>query len=310
MFAFSGHQFHMVHGTGMWGMCTPFTPIGPETIAGCYSLELRESSKASKTSGIFARHGFSEDFYIKPHQFRHYINHTGVEAGIPKLIMNLWSGRKDPTQILHYVHTSAADQSSIISDIMFNENVRDVEQAKQHIRVVSHQEYESMTDSIASETSSGICTQQLTVTPCSYLNDFDTHCLFCAKACHVAHDEDAIALLRRDLMHQEFRLDQVSDSPRLVVSKASQDWYKTHSLQTEMLKQLLELMTDKRIENGSLIRLLTRYNEFRITNLQTKQIDIVKLALPNVGKRLGEILNDHRGKDGDDTTINELLELI
>lgn len=309
LFAFSGYQFEMANGTGIWGVNTPFTPVGPETLAACFGNEIRETRKVGG-SNIFTRHGFSEEFFINPHQFRHYINHTGVESGIPKLIMNLWSGRKDPTQILHYVHTSAADQVSVISDILFNETVTNVEQAKQHIRVVSHQEYEAMTDTIASETSSGICTQQLTVTPCSYLNDFDTHCLFCSKACHVAHDEDAIALLRRDLTHQQIRLDQVVNLPRFAVSKASQDWYKTHNLQTEMLKQLLDLMTDKRIAKGSLIRLLTRHNEFRVTNLQTKQIDIVKLALPNVEERLGEILNNHRGEDDDDTTINELLELI
>jgi hypothetical protein len=283
-------------------MTSPFMLASPQTLGEIFPLEIG--------GRIFINHGFSREFRIAPHQFRHYINHSGVESNIPKLIMNLWSGRKDPTQIVHYVHTSAADQASTVSDIMFNEKVENVEQAKQHIRVLSQEEYEGLTGIIASETSSGVCTQQLTVTPCSYLNDFNTQCVLCSKSCHIAHNEDAIALLRKDLTHQNLRLDQVANSNCLNVSRASQDWYKTHGLNTAMLEQLLELMTDKKIEKGSLIRLLTEQNQFRVTNLKTKQIDTIKLSLPDIEKELDKLLNDHRSEESDDTTINDLLELI
>ena len=306
LFALSGKQMAIGAGSNIPGASSAFFPVSPTTLADIFGDEL----KSNRTESIFARHGFSNEFSMLPHQFRHYINHTAFESGVPKLIINIWSGRKDPTQILHYIHTSNADQASMVSDIMFNEGALDVEQAKTHVRVISQQEYNELTGTIASETSSGVCTQALHITPCEYLNDFDTQCLFCEKSCHVAHDDEAIELLTKDLKHQQQRLEQVSDASQFTISKASQKWYKVHCQHTEMLTQLLALMKDENIPKGSLIRLLRTQSEFRITDLQTKQVEIKQLCLPDVDKDIAQLISEKSTDDSSNDIVNELLELI
>jgi len=308
LFALSGKQLKVGAGGSVPGEFSNFFPVNPKTLGEIFSSEI--SPPENKRKSIFMRHGFSTEFLIRPHQFRHYINHTAFESGVPKLIINLWSGRKDPTQILHYIHTSDADQANMVSDIMFSEGVFDIEQAKSQIRLYSQQEYNELTGSIASETSSGICTQALHIMPCEYLNDFETQCLFCEKSCHVAHDDEAITLLNKDLKYQQQRLEQVANFSQFTVSKASQSWYKVHSQHTEILTQLLALMKDKDIPEGSLIRLLSTQSEFRITNLKTQNIEIKQLSLPDADREIARIISKKSADDNSNDVVNELLELI
>jgi hypothetical protein len=306
LFAFSGHQTGTKAGSTSAGYNLPLMPVSPDALATIFSNEV----KTIKGKSIFTRHGFSEEFSMTPHQFRHYLNHTADENNVPRIIINMWSGRKDPTQIVHYVHTIGADKASRISDILFDESIVTVDEAKQSIRIHSKDEYNNLTNSVATESSSGLCTQALMINPCNFLNDFDTQCVFCASSVHVAHDEDAISLLKKDFLIQTQRLQEVAEHPKLVTSEAMRNWYKVHFKNTEMLRQLIELMTSKDIKEGSLIRLLTSKTEFRITNLQTKIVDKRKMALPDPDKKLAELLDHKKQNAGSDTILDELLGMI
>jgi hypothetical protein len=309
LFALSGRQLGPGAGSDVAGTGSSFFPVNPATLGGVFIDGLGKSRIQGQS--FFMRHGFSDEFSMCPHQFRHYINHTGFESGVPKLILNIWSGRQDPTQVLHYIHTSDADQASTVSDIMFNEGALDAEQAKTYIRPISQEEYNELTGTIASETSSGICTQALYITPCEFLNDFDTQCVLCEKSCHVAHDDQSMELLSKDLNHQLQRLEQVASSPQFTVSQASRDWYKVHRQQTGMLTQLLVLMNNKAIRQGSLIRLLSGKSEFRITDLKTQKVEIKQLCLPDVDKEIAQLISEKSNVDDHgNSIINELLELF
>ena len=308
LFAISGHQISSAGagGVGMVGGNLPLMPVGPAALASIFLNDL----KMSVGKSIFTRHGFSEDFTINPHQFRHYINHTADENNVPKIIINMWSGRTDPTQIATYTHTTGADRSSKISDILLKESTVTVDEAKKSIRLYSKAEYDKLTNSVATETSSGICTQALIINPCNFLSEFETQCVFCESSVHVAHDEDAIALLEKDLRIQTQRLQEAAEHPKFMFSEATQSWYKVHFKNTEMLRQLIELMTSKDIEQGALIRLLTSKAKFHITNLQTKIVDKRPMALPNPDQKLEQLLEHKKQSVARDTTLDELLGMI
>lgn len=282
---------------------TPYGIISPSALGSIYSSELKG------TNSIFVRNGFSKEFHIGPHQFRHYLNDCADRNGLPRAIINMWSGRKDPNQIVHYVHSSDDERADVIADIFYKDDEIGEEKTKQTIRLLSRDEYEEATGEIASITSSGICTQNLAVTPCQYLNAFNIQCLFCSKSCHIAHDEEAITLLRKDLSAQQSRLNLVLEHPRFTHSEAMQSWFKLHLTNTEKLKQLIELMTDPELEKGALVRVLIDENEFRISNLKTKRVEIKKLSLPNAQEVLEQIIAESRQVELDDIT-QELLELI
>lgn len=290
------------------GSNSPFSIISPVTMGKVYSNDLTGGNATKKS--IFERYMFSKVFRIAPHQMRHYMTDAADRGNLPVAINNMWGGRKDPSQIIHYVHSTDDERATVISDILYNEDGKTQEEIKGSIRLVSREEYERATRELgtASLTSSGICTQNLIVTPCQYLNDMNTHCVSCAQSCHVAHDEDAILLLQKDLILQEKRLLNVQARPQFRNSDAMQSWFKLHLTNTERLKQLIELMRDPDISAGSLIRMLSYTSEFRISNLKIKQVEIRKLALPDTKTALKRLLEDKQAKDDD--TIDQLLEMF
>jgi hypothetical protein len=291
------------------GSTSPFSVMSPVTMGKVFVNDL-SGSGGNNCKTIFERHGFSQEFRIVPHQMRHYMTDTADKSGLPVAVNNMWGGRKDPSQLIHYVHSTDDERAWVISDIFYNEDGKTQEEIKDSIRLVSKSDYDNATgeQGAASVTSSGICTQNLMVTPCQYLNDLNTQCVGCAKSCHVAHDQDAVLMLQKDLTVQEKRLLDVQARPQFYNSDAMQSWFKLHLFNTERLKQLIELMNDPEIAPGNLIRMLIDTAEFRISNLKTKHIEIRKLVLPDTKGVLKRMLEDKQEKDDD--IINQLLELF
>ncbi|MBY6017879.1 hypothetical protein KUW04_08825 [Halomonas denitrificans] len=309
LFAFNGHQL----ASGQAGRAgytigrSPFAPVSPASFRNIVRFGLNANNKKN----ILIRHGFCESFGLTSHQCRHWLNTTALENGVSRQIVNLWSGRENPSQLLHYDHEIGADKVCRIGNIRFNESPETVEQAKKGIRIVGLEAYEKLTGQAATKTSSGVCTQNLSVKPCTFLNDFTVHCLFCPSSCHIAHDEKAAAFLKDDLEVQQRRLLQVSDSPKFSHSTGIQGWFRRHSTLAAILKQLIDLMTSKDIPEGAFIRLLADRNEFRVTNLKTKSVEIRKLSLPDIDKQIKELIDKQRQDEPkfDDVT-SQLLEII
>ncbi|NRA79946.1 MAG: hypothetical protein HRU18_17225 [Pseudoalteromonas sp.] len=298
----------MSGGNDYVGSNSPFSIISPATMGKIYANDLNKTSNT--IDSIFTKFGFDDTFYITPHQLRHYMTDTADRGGLPIAINNMWGGRKDLSQIVHYIHTSHDNKASVISDILYSEDGKSLAEIKKSLRITTIKKYEDVTNEsgVASITSSGICTQNLMVTPCTYLNDLNTQCVGCSKSCHIAHDETSVSLLEKDLILQEKRLADVRQRPQFNHSKAMQDWFEMHLVNTEYLRQLIELMNSPDIETGSLIRMLADKNEFRISNLRTRKVEVNKLALPNTKEALQMIIDAKQNK-GDDT-INQLLELF
>ena len=304
MFAITGNQ--IVGQGAQIGTASFYYIMSPESLGVVFYDELRKTTK--RGNSIFSRNGFGSEFYITPHQFRHYLNDCAERNGVPRQIINLWSGRKSPDQIMNYVHRTGAERTSEISDIQFAGNIVSESEAVKSIRVVSKDEYELLTDSVATETSSGVCVQNLTINPCSYLNNFETQCTLCASSCHVAHDMEAISLLEKDLEFQQKRLDKVQNHQRFLISQAMQSWFKVHYKNTEILNQLVMLMKDSSIKQGSFIRLVSQYNEFRITDLQRKAVTVHQLELPDENQALQKALEVKTPKP--ESEFEDLLGMI
>ena len=278
-----------------------------------FGVELTKVRKSNGYNNIFTKHGFSDEFGITPHQFRHYLDDAADRGGVPHKMINLWSGRKDPDQLLHYLHKTDGEKSAEISGIMFKDELTTEKAvAEVSIRVKSQIEFEELTDSAATLHSTGICTQNLVMSPCEYLNDFVSQCPLCKSSCHIAHDKDAIALLSEDLKIQDRRLHLVSTHKKFVHSQAMRDWFKIHHQNTELLRQLIDVLSDPTIRAGSVVRLLTDKNEMRVTNLETKTVEKKTLALPKTEKALQLALKDEKEVEEAKNVchIDEILTLI
>ncbi|MBF4344446.1 hypothetical protein EAY39_27595, partial [Vibrio anguillarum] len=88
----------------------------------------------------------------------------------------------------------------------------------------------------------------------------------------------AIELLKKDLTIQKHNLKQIQQAVNFATSDGMQKWYQTHYRNTCMLKNLVKVLSDKSIKEGSIVRFLTRSNVMRVTDLETKTVTEQKLS--------------------------------
>lgn len=243
---------------------------------------LHRLSHSPVTESIFESYGFSSELCLKPHSLRHLSNTLADLSNIPVEIITAWSGRSDSEQTHTYIHTLHGEKVSRVSAIM---NPSDID--VQSIRVVSQETLIQSTNLPASVTSTGLCTQNLNVTPCNYLNDFVSQCFQCSESCHIAGDEKAISLFEKDFSFQSLRLERVACDTRLPTSQAMKSWYVIHSRNTHILFSLIDLMRKSPV--GTIIRYSNIDSEFVLSDLDTRNITKVSCTLPDFGAQLKHI---------------------
>ncbi|QGT82225.1 hypothetical protein [Pseudomonas coronafaciens] len=232
---------------------------------------------------IFEKYGFAPEHSIKPHSLRHFSNTLADRSEIPIEVITAWSGRVNPDQTHTYIHTSHEERAEKISAIM-NPLAGD----EKSIRIISKMELVDVTNTPASITSTGVCMQDLNVTPCDYLNDFVAQCFKCAQACYVAGDQEAVTLLSKDLAYQYSRLEAVASDLRLHSSQAMQRWYLLHSRNTHILKKLIALMKVESL--GALISYTESSTEFTINRIEGGPSKRIVCALPDFHLLLNKLL--------------------
>jgi hypothetical protein len=280
------------------------------SLAAFFSQSLKRSKGPSQKT-IFERHGFSADFFIKPHQFRHWQNDYLAKKGLPHLLITMLSGRKSAEQTLTYIHTTDAQNASVISDIMYNQETEAEVEDNVGKRMQSKTQYDAATENLTPTfvTEVGFCVQNLTLSPCTYMTEFETQCTLCSSSCHIAHDKEAIELLKKDLKVQTHNLERAQEAINFSTSDGMQEWYLTHYRNTCMLKNLLEVLSDKTIKPGSIIRYLTSSNIMRITDLDTKTVVERKLTLPNPDEALQAAI-EAKTKPNNTTAKNNFLGFL
>lgn len=284
----------------------PFLLVPIRSLSKLFANYLKKGTNNNPT--IFERHGFSSSFLLKPHQLRHWQNDYLAKKGLPHHLISMLSGRKSAEQTLTYIHTTDAQNASVICDISFSDELSSNVEEKVSRRLVTMNKYN---EAINNETptfvhESGFCTQNLALSPCTYMTEFETQCTLCSSSCHVAHDRDAIDLLLKDLKVQTHNLEKVQEAINFETSKGMQEWYRTHYSNTCMLKNLIEVLSDDNIEEGCMVRFLTRSNSMRITNLDTKTVEERKLVFPNAEQALQAAIEAKNDNSKDEATNNFL----
>lgn len=284
----------------------PFLLVSISSLSELFAGDLIKRVKTRPT--LFERHGFASDFALKPHTLRHWQNDYLAKKGLPHHLISQLSGRKSAEQTLTYIHTTDAENASVIGDISYFNELEDDVKEKVGLRIRNINQYneaiDNETPTFVHET--GFCTQNLALSPCTYMSEFETQCALCSSSCHITHDSEAITLLMKDLKVQTHNLEQVQQAINFVTSESMQKWYKTHYRNTCMLKHLIEVLSDDTIEKGRMVRFLTHSNSIRITNLETKTVEERTLALADAEQALQAALDAKTVKNQDEATNNFL----
>ncbi|MEZ8867845.1 hypothetical protein AB6F25_22570 [Vibrio splendidus] len=284
----------------------PFFLVPISSLSGLFSSDLIKVNKNRLT--LFERHGFSSNFLLKPHQLRHWQNDLLAKKGLPHHLISMLSGRKSAEQTLTYIHTTDAQNASVIGDISYSNEPESEIENKLKLRIATMDQFnkaiDNETPTFVHET--GFCDQNLALSPCTYMSEFETQCALCSSSCHVTHDREAIDLLQKDLKVQTHNLERIQASINFETSEGQHKWYKTYYRNTCMLKKLIEVLSDEAIEEGRMVRLLARSNSIRITNLETQTVEEQKLALPDAEQALQAAIEAKNDKNQDEATDNFL----
>lgn len=259
---------------------------------------LSGSTKTQKS--IFEMRGYG-GARVLPHSLRHLGNTLAELSEIPREVITAWSGRCDPEQTETYLHEKHSEQSRRVRAVM---NPR--EHDKRSIRVVAQETIATATNLPASITSAGVCTQELHLDPCDYLNDFVSQCFMCPASCHVSGDTNAIDLFEKDKQVQFARLAQARVDQRLSNSQAMQKWFVIHSRNTHVLTCLIDLM--KTLPPGSVIRYSPRTSEFHITDAGARATRRLACLIPDFDDKLNGLLEQRSA--GAEPSANPALQSV
>ena len=295
LFCWSPGKHNVPDKKGLAGSPLIIAPI--TTIKSDLTSAINGNEKFPKTN-IFFKYGFG--FHrLKLHSLRHFSNTHAEKGEIPLTVIAAWSGRSSVKQTLEYVHTSESEKTDRLIKTL------DLDSSTKDIKVISKNELKQHGGLPASITETGICIQELSVTPCNYMNNFLSRCFACENSCYVCGDRRAIEMFEHDLVFQKKRLKKLQENKQLFTSQATRDWWVNHSQAASLLKQLIGIL--KQYPIGDLVRIDNNKQNFFITNKNTKNVEQKFISLPSKNEILKQIENNSMVKESIPAGMKSLL---
>lgn len=245
------------------------------------SFYINRLSNAEPTLNIFRKFGYG-DLTLRSHQLRHFLNTLAQEAGLGIEQITQWSTRASSTQTRIYMHQDPKRQAEKIADQL---NIAPIYEQKP----ITNNEYNIIEKGPIITTRYGICSHDYTLTPCQKHAD----CLNCSELLMCKGHKRSIESIRQER-------DRIAEN--LIASKAKIDaghrvagrWHEAHFKSLIRLDQLLKIMTDPSIENGSPIQMRGKdfSHERRILNKKYKMCEYIPSDINSIGIEYGSDLVD------------------
>lgn len=232
-----------------------------------------DSKKSMFTKlGLFGEGG--RKLSISTHQFRHYLNTLAQVGGLSQLDIAKWSGRKDIHQNQVYDHeTSEQLITRIRNALVDTSDIFNTPTSKAKIIPIRRDEFARLVVPTAHTTEYGYCIHDYTMSPCTE----HMACLKCQELVCVKGDSQKKDNLEKLLAEHTMLMDKAVQAVDEGLSGAEQ-WLTRHKKNVEHITQLVALLNNKDIPDGSVIQL--------VTPLETKTIDA-----PDLNKMRGLLNN-------------------
>lgn len=230
---------------------------------------------------FFLKHGYGA-INLRSHQLRHFLNTMAQEAGVEIEQITQWSTRASEAQSRIYMHQDPMRKAKQIAEkqitppVPINEPVID-------------DEYRVMEKGPIITTRYGICTHDYTLTPCQKHAD----CLNCSELLMCKGHKRSIAAIQQEKDRIAENL-QASKTAIKDGKRVAGRWYESHMKSVARLDQLLQIMKDPSIENGSPIQM--KGKDFSHTNRivlnKSKAAGYILPDISAIGREFGEELAD------------------
>ncbi|WP_394244753.1 integrase [Vibrio astriarenae] len=253
------------------------------------------------TLSIFQRWGHG-DLSMTSHQVRHMLDTMAAVNGMDGEQRAKWAMRSDPKHNRYYDHTTPEEygadfieerEKELVSQGLMDNPATGTTQIQVQVATPrTLQELNTKAALTAHTNEFGICVTSYMAEPCTKYRD----CINCDKQVCEKGDDGKCHRIRQRLKDEKKLLKMDKKAVDEGVQGAAQ-FYERRKLTTERCEQLLAMMEDPSIEDGSLIRLL---NVEDVTQLD-RAMDA------NGKKRLPKIENFQRIKATQKVTVDELI---
>ncbi len=249
-------------------------------------LSPRESLSSNHKS-IFDRYGYKKDdgsrLKLTSHQARHLLNTIAQRGGLSQLEIAKWSGRPEMTQNRTYNHMSEYEMVSKSEELdtsltLFGPS-GDVDK---HIPITI-QEFNTLEKGPVHVTEFGICVHDFTMSPCEKYRD----CLNCSEQVCVKGEHEKLARIKKRMaqIEQQYLASKQAMENGL---SGSDRWYEYHKNTLERLKELVVILENPNIPDGSQIKLK---NDKAFSTLR-RAVESKKADFKSTDKSESELLDD------------------
>ncbi|AZR82852.1 integrase [Thiomicrospira sp. S5] len=217
-------------------------------------LSPRASLNKDVHKSIFDRYGYKDAqgnrLKATSHQMRHLLSTIAERGGMAQDELAKWAGRADAKQ--NRVYNQMSEFEMVVRAEQFDPSKSlfgPVGEAKKHIPVTI-QEFNTLEKGTAHVTEYGFCVHDYTISPCDKYRD----CLNCAEQVCVKGEEEKLRRIKAQLAEVE---EQFKASERAIQKglAGADRWYEYHLHTLTHLRQLVEILEDPNVSDGSLIKL-------------------------------------------------------
>ena len=258
-------------------------------------LSPRESLGSLYHKSIFDRYGYNDAhgrrLKATSHQIRHLLSTLAERGGMAQDELAKWAGRADAKH--NRIYNQMSEYEMVIRAELFDPTKSlfgPIGEAKKHIPITI-QEFNTLEKGSAHITEFGFCVHDYTISPCDKYRD----CLNCREQVCIKGDEEKLQRIKSQLTEVERQFIAADKAMKEGFAGADR-WYEYHQHTLVHLKQLVEILEDESIPNGSQIKLANN-KSFSHTNrvLSAKNNEQIEADKTESRKLLSEILGDGLG---------------
>lgn len=215
------------------------TPFNSSFYSSRLSGAINKRRKNSRSMCFFTRHGFPP-LKFKSHGVRHLLNQLARQRGVSIEVITAWSNRSSPRQTLTYLN----DDPKQIASLAAKDLSLAVEQTPK--QPITSDEAELYGQGPFHRSRYGLCRRSWRAGPCNKFAD----CLNCSELLMCKGDKVALSSLIRD----KSNLVGTYTAAREAImrgERAASRWVEKATSQIERLNELLSIMSDKSVPEGS-----------------------------------------------------------
>lgn len=220
-------------------------------------LATRDVGGGQLALSIFDRHGFNDHrqvpLKVTSHQFRHLLNTMAQRGGLSQAEIARWSGRVDVKQNRTYDHMSEFELVEMLRShdpsLRLDQPLQDLIDELSQKLPITREEFELLVIPTAHVTEFGYCVHDYVMSPCQRFRD----CLNCSEQVCVKGDHRISRMKHR--LGQLRSLKARAEVEIREGTAGADRWYEVHALAESRLTELIEIMEDESVSDGTIIRL-------------------------------------------------------